>query len=110
MAFSYVSVCMGSRVCVSLQRQPSFKERNNDAYNYFLQSAIRVEIFPRRQKTKIKYLSLKKSNPISLAVRTAYLPACMRTESVFALKALLGIQHWWGQREKGNERLHHTHL
>lgn len=89
-ASSYVATCVGSRVCVSLQRQPSFKERNDDACNYFLQSAVRVETSPRRQKTKIKYLSLKKSNAVSLVLRTAYLLAWMSTESVCPLKALLG--------------------
>lgn len=88
-ASSYVSICVGSRVCVNLQTQASFKERNDDAYNYFLQNSVRVETSPRRQKPRQNIFLLKKANPISLALRTVYLLARTRTESVFPLKALL---------------------
>lgn len=66
-ASQYVSIRVGSRVCVSLQRQPSFKERNGDAHTRFLQSAAEAETSPRRQKTEVKYLFLKTPNPASLA-------------------------------------------
>lgn len=115
-ASSYVSICMGSRVCVSPHGQPSFKERNGDAHTHFLQSAVEVDTSPRRPKTKIKYLSLKKSDQDKISFseevkphfscRAAYLLAWMRTESVFPLKPLLETQHCWEQRKQG--RLHHT--
>lgn len=77
-----------------------------DACNNFLQSTITVETSPRRQKTKTKYLSLKKSKPVSLAFRkAAYLLAWIRTESGFPLKAVLVTEHCWRQREHSKKRL-----
>lgn len=115
----YVSICIGSRVCVSAQRQPSFKERNGNAHTHFLQSAVKVDTSPRRQKTKIKYLSLKKSDQDKISFsekakphfscRAAYLLAWMRTESVFPLKPLLEIQHCREQRKQGKVRLSASH-